>query len=246
MKLMFKNMSQSYASATSAALLCVYMFSACGLGTEVGNGAKDDGKSKKGTQANSEDNGDGAGGAENEESTSVESDPIKQEGDSASVAVNYGIDMAILFNSCGSPFETFYKMPFVLSGTAKSGVKEKLKGNFDATLNTVVISDTKDKVLAHIKDDTTVGDHIVLVSKKDGSAFPSAYVCSEINETDDSGAFTYSVILTAVDSEGNTDESKPESTLSWIVDKTQSTPELTSISVTSEEVELLKLESESE
>jgi hypothetical protein len=92
----------------------------------------------------------------------------------------------------------------------------------------------------------TVGDHKVIVTKNDDSVYPSAYVCSDVTETDDAGVYSYSVILTPVDSEGTTNVNKPESTLFWVVDKTQSIAELTTISVVSEDVELLKLEKDSE
>lgn len=231
----------SYASTTSAVFLCFYLFSACGLGTEVGNGNKEKGESKKGTQANSE-SGSNDG---QDESTNAGSDSDKEDS-SIKAPLDYGVDMAIIFNSCGSPFEAFYKMPFVLSGTAKSGKTVNLEGDFNATLSTLEISDGDNNVLAHVKDDITADDHKVIVTKKDDTTYPSSYVCSEVVETDETGIFSYSVIMTPVDSEGMTNESKPESTLSWVVDKTQPTPELISISVTSEEDELLKLESDSE
>ncbi len=236
MKLLLKLNLNGLAAASSAALFCLYMLSSCGLGTEVGNGAKEDGgNKKKSTQAN---NQSGA------EPTDAENE--NEEKDSLDGALDYGIDMSILLNSCASPFETVYKSPFVLSGLLKNGKTEKITGKYDSTFESMTISDSKDKVLAKIKDDATNGDHKVLVSKNDGTGLLSAYLCSSIKEADDSGIVTYSVILTPKDVDGNADASKAVSTLVWVVDKTETVPELNSITVSSVEVELLKLESDEE
>lgn len=242
MKLSLKIRSRSHVFATSAALLCAYLLFSCGLGTEVGNGAKDKDKDGKGTNA-----------ANTEPESSGDQDPSPSEENGqgkepshVKVPADYGIDLAIIFNSCGSPFEPMYKMPFILSGNAKSGNKVKLNGKFDAKSDALLVSDSNQEILAHIRDDINAGDHKVTVSKKDGSTYQSSYACSEVVETDDASIYSYSVILTPVNADGVIDENKPEITLSWIVNKTQSIPELTSISVTAEEVELLKLTSGTE
>ena len=243
MKLSFKNRSHNNVSSTTAALLCLCMLSACGLGTEVGNGAKDDDtqKKKSGSAANNE--AESTDGKDQDMNSEIEE---KNNDDDVTILSAYSIDMGIIFNSCGSPFEPLYKMPFILNGTVKSGKKVQLTGDFNASLDTVIVSNGSDNTLAHIKDDDTVGDHKVIVTKKDSSTYPSPYVCSEIVESVEASIHSYSIILTPVNAEGMTDDSKPETTLNWVVDKTQSTPALTSISVTSEEIELLKLETDSE
>ena len=243
MKLSFKNRSPNNASSTTAALLCLCMLSACGLGTEVGNGAKDDDtqKKKSGSAANNE-----AESTDGKDQTMNPEIEEKNNDDDVTILAAYGIDMGIIFNSCGSPFEPLYKMPFTISGTVKSGKKVQFTGDFNASIDTVVISDGSNNPLAHIKDDATAGDHKVIVTKKDSSTYPSPYVCSEIVEAVEASIHSYSVILTPVKADDMTDDSKPETTLSWVVDKTQSPPALTSISVTSEAIELLKLETDSE
>jgi hypothetical protein len=240
MKLSLKNRSHSNVSSTTAALLCLCLLSACGLGTEVGNGAKDDDTQKKSGSAANNESTDGK-----DQDMNADINEKNDDGDVIILAA-YSIDMGIIFNSCGSPFEPLYKMPFTLNGTAKSGKKVQIIGDYNASADTVVISDGIDNSLAYIEDDATLGDHKVIVTKKDSSPYPSPYVCSEVVEAIEDSIHSYSVILTPVNPEGMTDDSKPETTLSWVVDKTKSPPALTAISVTSEEIELLKLETDSE
>ena len=83
--------SNSLATASSVALLCLYLLS-CGLGTEVGNGAKDEGKTgKKATEAN-DNSGSNSAGDEKSTRESLESADV----DAAVEGVDYGIDLGIL------------------------------------------------------------------------------------------------------------------------------------------------------
>jgi len=151
-----------------------------------------------------------------------------------------------LLNSCGSAFETVYQSPFVLKGTVKSGEDATLSGTYDTDLKVMIISDSKNKILAHIKDDMIAGDHNVLVTKKDGVSVQPKYSCTNLQEIDEDGIYTYSVDLTALDQDGSLDDNAPVNNLTWTVNKTQTLPELLSISVTKDGDELLKLEADSE
>jgi len=75
MKFQSRNKSRCISAASSFAMLCFCLLSSCGLGTEVGNGAKDKGtKGKKGTQANNE-----MGSNDGEDvSNKADSEPLKQ------------------------------------------------------------------------------------------------------------------------------------------------------------------------
>ena len=238
MNLVLKLKNCNLLVAPSVALLCLYLMSSCGLGTEVGNGAKEEGKSKKTGTAASNNEGSDSGG--DQESTTAK-DPL-QDSDSKDQVIDYGIDTGLLFNSCGSPFESAYKSPFELKGIVANGSEEVLKGTYDSELMSVTISNRKDAVLAKIKDDAVNGDHKVEVSAKDGSKIASNYTCSAIAETEDNGIYTYMVTMTTLDPSGNAEAEKQETNLTWIVDKTKTTHVLISISVSSEDTELLKLE----
>jgi hypothetical protein len=240
MNLTLKQKYCNFSVATLSAILCLYMLSSCGLGTEVGNGVKDEEKNKKqGTAASNSEGSDSGGG---QESTNEDKEPLQDSSKSDVQAIDYGIDTRLLFNSCGSPFETVYKAPFELKGIVKNGSEELLKGAYDAELDSVTISNRKDNVLAKIKDDDVKGDHKVIVTAEDGSEIESKFACSAIDETDDNGIYTYKVTMTMLDTNGSPDQSKPESTLTWMVDKTKMIYDLISISISSDEAELLKME----
>ena len=245
MKLTLNPSSNCLATASSVALVCLYLLS-CGLGTEVGNGAKETGTTgEKKTQASNESESGNDGGPESngeEKSTSEDQSPL----DAALGGVDYGIDLAILFNSCGSPFETIYDFDtIVLKGTPKNGTSQKLTAVYDIN-KSLKFSDSKNKGLLDIADDETKDDYSVVVTKKDGSEFPSAYLCSNVVEEGNNGYHNYSVTLTPKDSQGNANASKPTSTLVWSVDKTQSNRKLVWIKVSTDDVELLKLETDPE
>jgi len=225
-----KPYNENLASIAAVFLLCFSMLSSCGLGTEVGNGFKDEGESKKkGTNASS---------SEKVQEDGTKTDPMKGEGAPEIPDVDY----SILLNSCGSPFEPIYQTPFVLSGTAKSDIAVEIRGAYDLTLGVLTVSNKTGKFLANIQDDEENGDHKVLVTDENYLGMASNYSCSDVQEVDENNYHTYSVVLTPLYKNDNPVTNAIGSTLTWVVDKTQSPPKLILITVSSDEIELLKLE----
>jgi hypothetical protein len=181
----------------------------CGLGTEVGNGAKPGGEEesskKAGSTANdSEDadtkNGSDGGNEENQvEPGNVGGVPTSEEQDSNSSplpSAGFDFDVNILLNDCASPFESAFDGKIALGAVTKAGKMSKILGSYDADAGRWVLKDAVGTTLAQVADDGSDADHKVLVTDEQDAPVDSGYTCGEVSGSASGDYYTYSAILT--------------------------------------------------
>lgn len=217
------------------ALLLILSHAGCGLGTEVGNGAKpggeDESSKKAGTAANESEDADTSNGNDGDDPSDmgpgkVDGAPTSENQDSTSSPLpsgDFDFDVNILLNACASPFEPEYGGSIALGAVTKAGKMSKILGSYDTDNGHWVLKNALGTTLARVSDDGAVSDHKVTVTDTQDAPIASGYTCGEVSGSADGDYYTYTTVLT---------KSGVSARLSWRVLTGGTTDILDSITVT--------------
>lgn len=232
--MMTRQLKSSMTSSVSVllSLLLSLQTSGCGLGTEVGNGAKpgnDESSKKNGSSENQPvvadagNESDGGDDTDLGKSGDMGTGESEGSGSPALATAGYEFDINILLNNCASPFESQFDGKILLGSLTKSGKMSKIIGDYDEADSSWVLKDALGQITAKISDRDASDDHKVQVVDSKGLAIDSGYTCGDVTGSAEGDSYAYSALLT---------KDGKSARISWKVFAGDSQEKLESITIT--------------
>lgn len=161
-------------------LLALLLPSGCGLGTEVGNGAKEEGKTDKNAAANNEQSEETP---ESSDTGAPGEDSATDGSEEPGYVPPFDFDLNVLTAACASPFGDDLASPVSLASIEPEGERNRIDAEYEAEGGIWKLMDLNGATIREVIKSPENGPYAVTAADETGAKVGVEYTCTAVQDS---------------------------------------------------------------